>query len=414
MPVQFSQKHNPFLPRGAPCGDAFGGATFGSPLSSPPGSPSMATRQVRAQDSAFLTPPGTPDLHASLNLSATSSASYADSPHAMPLMREGGALGLMKKAPLPSKTASPPGNVEEDDIAGILGALSLSSDAVHPASPEVLPPDAPHTDAVALFTPSGSPASCPYKVFSLSATSCIEDRLCATDWRFILSPLCLAYRILIIVIIVCLSKATRVCVRPRRHLVASAVVTGCRGLRGSLRLAAGGLHTHRQLSHVRISQRRGGWNRGTRRGLRRGKVAYANAAGGNSLGTVNHAHDTEWRRNDNDPNKPLDNPSFANWARIVSLANIPKCIFCLRQRLCCLCRVTFGPEHIASGNWLHSFTKTSASPILIHEGCRSAVDALSADAAYRDSHLPTPCDTPIQEFCRQGRYICLGTTSWRP
>ena len=194
VPVQFSQKHNPFLPRGAPCGDAFGGATFGSPLSSPPGSPSMAIRQVRAQDSAFLTPPGTPDLHASLNLSATSSASYADSPHAMPLMREGGALGLMKKAPLPSKTASPPGNVEEDDIAGILGALSLSSDAVHPASPEVLPPDAPHTDAVALFTPSGSPASCPYKVFSLSATSCIEDRLCATDWRFILSPLCLAYR----------------------------------------------------------------------------------------------------------------------------------------------------------------------------------------------------------------------------
>ena len=181
VPVQFSQKHNPFLPRGAPCGDAFGGATFGSPLSSPPGSPSMATRQVRAQDSAFLTPPGTPDLHASLNLSATSSASYADSPHAMPLMREGGALGLMKKAPLPSKTASPPGNVEEDDIAGILGALSLSSDAAHPASPEVLPPDAPHTDAVALFTPSGSPASCPYKVFSLSATSCIEDRLCATD-----------------------------------------------------------------------------------------------------------------------------------------------------------------------------------------------------------------------------------------
>ena len=37
-------------------------------------------------------------------------------------MREGGALGLMKKAPLPSKTASSPGNVEEDDIAGILGA----------------------------------------------------------------------------------------------------------------------------------------------------------------------------------------------------------------------------------------------------------------------------------------------------
>ena len=375
MPVQFSQKHNPFLPRGAPCGDAFGGATFGSPLSSPPGSPSMAIRQVRAQDSAFLTPPGTPDLHASLNLSATSSASYADSPHAMPLMREGGALGLMKKVPLPSKTASPPGNVEEDDIAGILDALSLGSDAVQPASPEVLPPDAPHTDAVALFTPSGSPASCPYKVFSLSATPCIEDRLCATDQQSFAdssSHLSASHTdiTLIIVIIVCLSKATRVCVRPRRHLVASAVVTGCRGLRGSLRLAAGGLHPHRQLSHVRISQWRGGWNRGTRRGLRRGKVAYATAAGGNSLGTVNHAHDTERRRNDNDPNKPLDDPSFANWARIVSLATIPKRIFCLRQHLCCLCRVTFGPEHIASGTWFNSFTKTSASPFLIYEDCR--------------------------------------------
>ena len=93
---------------------AFGGVPF--EFSSPKTSPTIASMQMRGNASPFLTPLGSPDLHASLHLS-----------------RDFDAI----RSPINSSTQTPPGHISPrdvtpdagDEISSILNALSLGTAA---------------------------------------------------------------------------------------------------------------------------------------------------------------------------------------------------------------------------------------------------------------------------------------------